>query len=72
MTPEAQAAKEKVDTRIVITHLQSKRGTHMTACGLPRYGYPWRSIKRVDCKNCLKLIGANAESAYFKPKEVKS
>ena len=58
-------------------HLRAKQpySNYMSACGSP-YSVglclPWRSIKRVECKNCPKLIERGVETAYFRPqKEIK-
>jgi hypothetical protein len=31
----------------------------------------WRSIKRVECKNCLQLIERGVETRYFKPRTIR-
>lgn len=51
-------------------HLRSDWDSHFAACGnFSRYGthLQFRSIKRVECKNCLKIIAANVETQHFKP-----
>ena len=53
-------------------HLRSYQGTFIAACGNSGgVNLQWRSVKRVDCKNCLKLIENNIETRYFKPRTAK-
>jgi hypothetical protein len=54
-------------------HLQSHLGKFFSACGNANgVTLGWRSIKRVECKNCLKIIAANKETKYFKPLELQA
>jgi RNase P subunit RPR2 len=49
-------------------HLRSSDSKSVSACGnLSGVNLLPRSIKRVTCKNCLKIIERGAETAYFKP-----
>lgn len=50
-------------------HLRSYLGMFLSACGnVSGVNLQWRSIKRVECKNCLKLIERGVETQYFKPR----
>lgn len=50
-------------------HLKSSKYEGFSACGnVQGVSLPWRSVKRVECKNCLKLIEAGVETKYFKPR----
>jgi len=52
-------------------HLQSRYGKSVSACGnVGAVTLSRRSIKRVDCLNCLKIIERNVETKYYKPREV--
>jgi hypothetical protein len=53
-------------------HLRSYQSISLSACGnSDGVNLQWRSIKRVECKNCLKLIERNVETRYFKPQAQK-
>ncbi len=49
-------------------HLRSFQSKEVSACGnYSGVSLSRMSIKRVDCKNCLKIIANNVETRYFKP-----
>jgi len=54
-------------------HLRSWMGIFVSACGNSNgVIVQWRSIKRVECKNCLKIIANGVETKYFRPRKVTS
>jgi hypothetical protein len=55
-------------------HLRSngKYSGAFSACGnYHGVHLPWRSVKQVKCKNCLKIIEANVETKFFIPHKAK-